>query len=164
MTVHQIIKRAIERLKNEGKLLTPDAYAGAFCVESKKAGILVEDCNHVDKYFKLLDKNVQAEIKQYRVRTTQELVRFLISKMNQKAINAILAKKRESALSLAINRGYIEVVQMLIDYGVDKELKMNLEEVSPLYHTLGVISQIIKHHNLMNPKETGPVFSKLRKS
>jgi diguanylate cyclase (GGDEF)-like protein len=83
MTVNQIIKRAIERLKNEGKLLTPDAYAEAFCVESKKAGILVEDCNHVDKYFKLLDKDIQAEIKQYRVRTTQELIRFLISKMNR---------------------------------------------------------------------------------
>ena len=40
MTVHQIIKRAVERLKLEGKLLTPDEYAEAFCLESKKAGIL----------------------------------------------------------------------------------------------------------------------------
>lgn len=83
MTVNQIIKRAIERLKLEGKLLTPDAYAEAFCLESKKAGILVEDCNHVDKYLNLLDKDIQKEIKQYRVKTTQELVRFLISKMNR---------------------------------------------------------------------------------
>lgn len=83
MTVHQIIKRAVERLKLEGKLLTPDAYAEAFCLESKKAGILVEDCNHVDKYLSLLDKNIQNEIKQYRVKTTQELVRFIISKMNR---------------------------------------------------------------------------------
>jgi diguanylate cyclase (GGDEF)-like protein len=83
MTVNQIIKRAIERLKLEGKLLTPDAYAEAFCLESKKAGILVEDCNHVDKYLNLLDKNIQSEIKQYRVKTTQELIRFLISKMNR---------------------------------------------------------------------------------
>ncbi len=83
MTVNQIIKRAVERLKLEGKLLTPDAYAEAFCLESKKAGILVEDCNHVDKYLSLLDKNVQSEIKQYRVKTTQELIRFIISKMNR---------------------------------------------------------------------------------
>ncbi len=83
MTVNQIIKRAVQRLKDEGKLLTPDVYAEAFCIESKKAGILVEDCNHVDKYFSLLDKDIQTEIKQYRVRTTQELVRFLISKMNR---------------------------------------------------------------------------------
>lgn len=83
MTVHQIIKRAIERLKLEGKLLTPDAYAEAFCMESKKAGILVEDCNHVNKYLSLLDKNIQSEIKRYRVKTTQELIRFIISKMNR---------------------------------------------------------------------------------
>jgi len=83
MTVHQIIKRAVERLKLEGKILTPDAYAEAFCLESKKAGILVEDCNHVDKYLSLLDKNIQSEIKQYRVKTTQELIRFIISKMNR---------------------------------------------------------------------------------
>ncbi len=83
MTVNQIIKRAVERLKLEGKLLTPDAYAEAFCLESKKAGILVEDCNHVDKYLSLLDKKVQSEIKQYRVKTTQELIRFIISKMNR---------------------------------------------------------------------------------
>ena len=83
MTVNQIIKRAVERLKLEGKLLTPDAYAEAFCLESKKAGILVEDCNQVDKYLSLLDKKVQSEIKQYRVKTTQELIRFIISKMNR---------------------------------------------------------------------------------
>jgi diguanylate cyclase (GGDEF)-like protein len=83
MTVNQIIKRALERLKNEGKLITPDEYAEAFCAESKRAGILVEDCNHVEKYMKLLDKAVQKEVERYRVKTTPELVRFLISKMNR---------------------------------------------------------------------------------
>ncbi len=83
MTVHQIIKNAIERLKAEGKLLTPDVYAEVFCQEAKKAGILVEDCSQVDKFLNLLDKSFQNEIKQYRIRTTQELIRFLISKINR---------------------------------------------------------------------------------
>ncbi len=83
MTVHQIIKKAVERLKEEGKLLTPDVYTEIFCQEAKKSGILVEDCSQVDKFLNLLDKDYQAEIKQYRVKTTQELVRFLISKINR---------------------------------------------------------------------------------
>ncbi|MBN2896727.1 MAG: diguanylate cyclase [Campylobacterales bacterium] len=83
MTVNQIIKSAIERLKSEGKMLTPDAYSEAFCIEAKKAGIIVEDCSGTEKFFALLDKNVQQEIKQYRVKTVAELIRFLISKLNR---------------------------------------------------------------------------------
>ncbi len=83
MSVHDIIKRAIERLQREGKLLTPEFYAEAFCVEAKQAGILIDDCNQVDRYTATLDKAYQKEIKQYRVKTTQELVRFLISKINR---------------------------------------------------------------------------------
>jgi len=83
MTINQIIKKSIERLKNEGKILTPDFYAEAFCKEAQRAGILVEDCNQVDKFTQNLDKKVQAEVTQYRIKTTAELVRFLISKLNR---------------------------------------------------------------------------------
>ncbi len=83
MTVNQIIKKAIERLRNEGKLLTPDFYTEAFCEEAKRAGIIVEDCNQVDKFLHTLDNQLQNEIKQYRIRTAQELARFLISKINR---------------------------------------------------------------------------------
>ncbi len=83
MTVNEIIKKAIERLKKEGKLLTPDFYAEAFCEEAKRAGILTEDCNQVDKFSHMLDQKLQNEIKQYRVRSASELIRFLISKINR---------------------------------------------------------------------------------
>ena len=36
MTIQTIIKKAIKRLELEGKLLTPDFYAEAFCNEAKK--------------------------------------------------------------------------------------------------------------------------------
>jgi len=39
MTIQGIIKKATKRLELEGKLLTPDFYAEAFCKEAKKAGI-----------------------------------------------------------------------------------------------------------------------------
>ncbi len=83
MSVHDIIKKTIEKLQNEGKLLTPDFYAEAFCAEAKRAGMLIDDCNQVERYIGSLDKRYQKEIQQYRVTTTQELIRFLVSKINR---------------------------------------------------------------------------------
>lgn len=83
MTIHQIVRNTIDRLKAEGKTWTPDVYAEVFCAEAKKAGVAVEDCGGVERYLSLLDKKTAEEIKQYRVKTTAELVRFLISKMSR---------------------------------------------------------------------------------
>lgn len=83
MTINQIIKRAFERLKTENKLLTPDIYMEAFCLEAKAAGIVVEDCNQVEKFVKKLDPAMQNELKQYRVKTLNELITFFIAKLNR---------------------------------------------------------------------------------
>lgn len=83
MTINQIVRNTVERLKSEGKVWTPDTYAETFCSEAKKAGFAVEDCSGIDRYTPLLDKKTAEEIKQYRVRTTAELIRFLISKLSR---------------------------------------------------------------------------------
>ena len=83
MTIQSIIKKAIKRLEREGKLLTPDFYAEAFCREAKIAGMDSEDCNHVNKYTKTLNKEFQKELTNYRIRTMSELTRFLVSKLNR---------------------------------------------------------------------------------
>jgi diguanylate cyclase (GGDEF)-like protein len=83
MTINQIVRNTIERLKVEGKVWTPDLYAEAFCMEAKKAGVKVEDCQGIDRFTPLMDKKTLEEVKQYRVKTTAELVRFLISKMSR---------------------------------------------------------------------------------
>lgn len=83
MTINQIVRNTIERLKTEGKVWTPDVYTEIFCSEAKKAGVAVEECGGVDRYTAMLDKKTAEEIKQYRVKTTAELIRFLISKLNR---------------------------------------------------------------------------------
>ena len=83
MTIQSIIKKSMKRLELEGKLLTPDFYAEAFCKEANKAGMAVEDCNHLDKFKTTLNKEFQKDLTQYRIRTMNELVRFLISKVNR---------------------------------------------------------------------------------
>ena len=77
MTINQIVRNTVERLKAEGKVWTPDVYAETFCAEAKRAGVAVEDCGGIDRYTPLMDKKTLEDIKQYRVRTTAELIRFL---------------------------------------------------------------------------------------
>ncbi|MCX6077108.1 MAG: GGDEF domain-containing protein [Campylobacterales bacterium] len=83
MTIQSIIKNSIKRLELENKLLTPDFYAEAFCKEAAKAGMKVEDCHQLDKFTQTLHKDFQKELTQYRITTMNELVRFLISKLNR---------------------------------------------------------------------------------
>jgi len=83
MTIQSIIKKSIKRLELEGKLLTPDFYAEAFCKEATKAGMISQDCTHIDKFTKSLNKEFQKELTQYRIKTMHEFTRFIISKLNR---------------------------------------------------------------------------------
>ncbi|WP_345992438.1 GGDEF domain-containing protein [Sulfurimonas sp. HSL-1716] len=124
MTINGIIKNAVERLKREDKLLMPDAYAEAFCKEAKIAGMLVEDCNQVDKYANTLNKDYQQELRQYHLKTTQELVRYLISKLNRMnptncatilAENQLLTKRVLEAVELLHNKEAATLAKKSID-------------------------------------------------
>lgn len=83
MNIQAIIKKAVKRLEVEGKLLTPDFYAEAFCKEATKAGFSVEDCSKLDKFRSMLNKEFQDELKKYHIKTISELSHFLISKLNR---------------------------------------------------------------------------------
>lgn len=112
MTINQIVRNTVERLKSEGKVWTPDVYTETFCAEAKKAGFAVEDCSGIDRYSSLFDKKTTEEIKQYRVRTTAELIRFLISKLSRMNPNeatvlvellSALAKKMAQSIDVLHN-------------------------------------------------------------
>lgn len=107
MTINQIVRNTVERLKAEGKVWTPDTYSEVFCSEAKKAGFAVDDCNGIERFSSLFDKKTADEIKLYRVRTTAELIRFLISKLNRMnpseaslLVEALSSLARQMALSM----------------------------------------------------------------
>ncbi len=83
MTIQIIIKKAIKRLELEGKLLTPDYYAEAFCKEAKIAKMNVEDCFNIKKLTTSLNPEFKKELNQYCIKTMSELIRFLISRLNR---------------------------------------------------------------------------------
>lgn len=83
MTIQAIVTNTIKKLKAENRTLTPDFYAEAFCKEAKKAGMLVEDCNHVDKFSNMLNKEFQKDLAHVRISSMNEFVRFIIAKLNR---------------------------------------------------------------------------------
>jgi len=110
MTIQSIINSALKRLKLEGKLLTPDSYAEAFCKEAQKANMNVEDCNHIDKFTSSLNKEFQKDIKNYRIKTMHEFVRLLIAKLNR--TNPTQASKTIESQGLLAKR-VLQVVESL---------------------------------------------------
>lgn len=124
MTINQIIKKALERVKNEGKLLTPEVYSEAFCKEVKLAGMLVEECNQAERYVATLNKEFQLDMKQYRIKSAPELIRYLISKLNRMnptncaqllVENQLLTKKILESLELFNNKEASELARKSID-------------------------------------------------
>ncbi len=110
MTIQSIIKKAVKRLELEGKLLTPDFYAEAFCKEVTKANMQVEDCSHLEKFKSKLNSDLQKDLKNYHIKTMNELVRFLISKLNR--TNTTLCSETLEAQTLLLKR-VLQVIGVL---------------------------------------------------
>ena len=124
MTIQAIINSAVKRLKLEGKQLTPDFYAEAFCKEVKKAKMSVEDCNHLDKFKKTLNKEFAKDLKNYNIKTMHEFVRFIISKLNRTnptqasdiiEAQALLAKRAFQAIEVLHNKEAAELAKNSIE-------------------------------------------------
>ena len=124
MTIQAIINNAIKRLQNEGKLLTPDFYAEAFCKEATKAGMQVEDCKHVEKLSKSLNSEFQKELVNYRIKTMAELVRFLISKLNR-TNSSHCSELLESQTQLT--KKVLQVVEVLHNTQATQLARKNIE-------------------------------------
>lgn len=124
MTIQSIIKKAIKRLELEGKLLTPDFYAQAFCKEAKKAGMQTEDCSHIEKFSKTLNKDIQKELQNYRIQTMGELSRFLISKLNR-TNPTICSEILESQVNLT--KRILQVVDVLHNQQASELAKQSIK-------------------------------------
>ncbi len=117
-TINEIIKESIERVRSEGANLTPDNYSRIFCEVAKKRGVIVEDCQKIDKYTKKLDAKTRSDLDKYNVSTIEEFILYLVNKINRaneneatKIINAlvILSKRVLQAITLLHNKNATEL-------------------------------------------------------
>ena len=124
MTIQTIINNAVKRLKAEGKLLTPDFYAEAFCQEASRAKMNTADCSHIDNFTQMLNKDLQKELKNYRIKTVAEFVRFLISKINR--ANSTVCSQTLEAQTILTKR-ILQVVEVLHNQEASELAKKTIE-------------------------------------
>lgn len=127
MNIQEIIKKSVKRLEAEGKLLTPDFYAEAFCKEASRAGFKVEDCNKLEKFRSMLNKEFQEELKKYHIKTISEFAHFLISKLNR--TNPSHCANLLEAQSVFTKR-VLQVVEMLHNKEAAELAKKSLDLLS----------------------------------
>ncbi len=82
-TINEIIRESIEKIKRENLNLTPDNYSKIFCGVAKKKGVIVEDCQKVEKFVKKLDEKNRSDLKNFKVTSVDELISFLIAKVKR---------------------------------------------------------------------------------
>lgn len=176
MTINQIIKRTFERLKKEGKQLTPDFYMEAFCKEAKAAGIIVEDCNQVKKFTNKLSKPLQDELKQYRVRSLNELITFFISKLNRtkesessaqiNALNTLLKRVLKTIASLhnaevaALSRKTLKDLDLATEATQVEKMKDEWIEFLTLYDDAYL--EVLKPFSKLNKHDIKATLSTLK--
>ena len=135
MTIQSIIKKAIKRLELEGKLLTPDFYAEAFCTEATKAGMITKDCSHVQEFFKTMNKELQAEVVTYRIKTMQQLTRFLIFKLNR-------SDPSQSVEILDAQTSFIKSTLQVVEILHNKEASDLAKKSQELLKTMPSVAQL----------------------
>ena len=101
-SVSQVIKESIQTMKERGLMLTPDNYAEVFCEIAKKNGVIVPDCQKLEKYSARLNDELKAQLKQKNVKSVDELFAFMASRLNSpglaeypKLINALVAMNKK---------------------------------------------------------------------
>lgn len=101
-SVSQVIKESIQTIKERGLMLTPDNYAEVFCEIAKKNGVIVPDCQKLEKYSARLNDELKAQLKQKNVRNLDELFAFMAARLNSpglaeypKLINALVAMNKK---------------------------------------------------------------------
>lgn len=83
MTIKEIIKKTLQKMNEDGVLITPLAYKAYFCKEAKSAGLLIDDCLELEKYASKMGETLQKQFKKYYAKNLDDLIVFLTSNLNR---------------------------------------------------------------------------------
>ncbi|MDR2152416.1 MAG: GGDEF domain-containing protein [Helicobacteraceae bacterium] len=124
MSLSDTIKNTLAVFRETKEPITPDNYSRVFCAEAKKLGLDLPDCNFIKRSIANLAPQTQAEAEAYRIRTKEELVVFLTSRLNR----AITASRADAFnLTSSIVRSLLNVIESLKIDNLSAEAAFSLE-------------------------------------
>lgn len=98
MSFSEIVKNTLTHFRNTKEPVTPDNYHNIFCLEAKKLGICIHECERIERALGKLDPQLKKLAQDYRVRTPDELLTFLTAQLNR----ATNGNKSEEMLAAAL--------------------------------------------------------------
>jgi len=125
-TINEIIRETLENIKAEHLNLTPDNYAKIFCKVAKQKGVIVEDCQKIDKYTKKLNANIVTDMKRFNISSIDELLSFLVARIN--LANDGEAIKMVTTLS-TLSKRILQAVTLLHDAKATNLANASLERL-----------------------------------
>ncbi|MDD3463312.1 MAG: diguanylate cyclase [Sulfurospirillaceae bacterium] len=125
-TINEIIKESLETIKSEHLNLTPDNYSKVFCKVAKQKGVIIEDCQKVDKYVKKLDPSSVADLKRFNISSVDELLSFFVAKLNR--INEGDSIKMVNSL-VVLSKRVLQSISLLHDSKASKLAHASLERL-----------------------------------
>ena len=128
MTIQDIIKKSLHEIKERGLPLTPEVYGEIFCKHAKKANVIVEECQRLEKYLKRLSPEVQKQLRNRHVTTVDQLVQYLGSQLERS--NPSKTSDLIQAYVLLIRR-LLQTVTLLHDKQARQMAEADKERVTP---------------------------------
>ncbi len=108
-TINEIIRESLEKIKREKLNLTPDNYAKIFCGVASKKGVIIEDCQKVEKFVKKLDEKNRSDLKNFKITSVDEFISFLIAKVKRanesdstQIINSLVVLSRRALQAITL--------------------------------------------------------------
>ena len=143
MTVQDIIKQSLQEIKQRGLQLTPEVYGEIFCKHAKRANVILEECQKLDKFLKRLSPELQKSIKSRHVSSIDQLIQYLGSEV----MRANPGKSSEiiQAYVLLVKR-LLQVVSMLHNKAAAEMAEKDSKKVAP-YLEKSEIDAIREHWN-----------------
>jgi len=126
MTVKEIIKKTLQKMSEDGALMTPTVYKNYFCKEVKNLGLIVDDCQELEKYTSKMNETLQKQFKKYYPKNLDDLIVFMSSNLNRAHLGD--AEYLNNALYSFLNTAFDTMVMLgdkkLKDISLDTKSKL----------------------------------------
>lgn len=103
-TMKNLVKSVLEYIKNNNIEPTPQNYQRIFCIEAKKVGFEIEECNKLAKIAEKLTSEEKSELENLDFKDSDSLIDFLVKKLRDKEKELAPTIKREILTQKTVDR------------------------------------------------------------
>jgi len=129
MTINDIIKTTITRLKEQNINLTPKNYTSMFCNVAKEYNVSIDDCEELKKYIQKLSPFIQEQIKKQQPKDLNEFIIYLISSLNRATAGDI---NKQNLTLITLVKRLLQTITFLHDKEATRLANISLDRIEYL--------------------------------